>query len=98
MGQYLTHVGSTSYEQDSMFLNKIEIMQLFTFGNEKLNVDGSFALVNDSVVSADGTERCKSFHRHRRTNWSDPLHIAVSEHDRYPKADIRATQKKNTEI
>ena len=38
-------------------------MQLFTLGNEKLNVDGSFALVNDSVVSAYGTERCRSLHR-----------------------------------
>ena len=29
-----------------------EIMQLFTLGNEKLNADGRFALVNCSTVSA----------------------------------------------
>ena len=49
----------TVFEQDSMFPNENvtrEVMQLFTLGNEKLNADGRFALVNCSTVSAYGSQ------------------------------------------
>jgi cullin-associated NEDD8-dissociated protein 1 len=106
MGKYLTHVGSTSHEHDSRFPNENfarELMQLFTIGTEKLNVDGSFTLVNGSTVPTYTTQNILNFARVftgfnyrgvRRntemqwTNYFDPMSIKVTQHDRYPKPDL----------
>ena len=106
MGVYLTHSGSTSYDHDFNFPNENyarEVMQLFTIGTQKLNVDGTSLLVNGEVVPTYDNSNILTFARvftgfnHRgprrntefsTTNDIDPMGITASVHDKNPKADL----------
>eukprot|EP00931_Biecheleriopsis_adriatica_P014766 TRINITY_DN1167_c0_g1_i6.p1 TRINITY_DN1167_c0_g1~~TRINITY_DN1167_c0_g1_i6.p1 ORF type:complete len:1841 (-),score=350.18 TRINITY_DN1167_c0_g1_i6:148-5670(-) len=67
MGQYLTHTGSSSYDDDDKFPNENyarEVMQLFTIGIEKLHTNGSIQKdAQGEDVSTYDTEDIMNFAR-----------------------------------